>query len=81
MILGLLRLNEIHQVGVEGPLFDLLSDRALLADSSQPHNLHRAVDVDPILVPSATAEASALLIIGITKSPIVDSVAIDAIDR
>ena len=81
VILGLLRLNEIHQVGVEGPLFDLFSVRSLLADPTQPHNLHLAVDVDPVLVSSATTEAAAFLIIGITKAPIVDSVAIDAIDR
>ena len=81
VILGLLRLDEIHQVGVEGPLFDLLSVRALLADPTQPHNLHLAVDVDPVLVSSATTEATTFLIIGITKSPIVDSVAVDAIDR
>ena len=81
MILGLLRLNEIHQVGVEGPLFNLLSVRTLLADPAQPHNLHLAVDVDPSLVPSEATEAAALLIVGITETPIVHSIAIDAIDR
>ena len=81
VILGLLRLNEIHQVGIEGPLFDLLSIWPLLADPAQPHNLHLAVDVEPVLVSSATAEAATFLIISITKTPIVDSVAIDTIGR
>ena len=81
VILGLLRLDKIHQVGVEGPLFDLLSVRSLLADPAQPHNLDLAVDVDPVLVSSATTEAAAFLLVGITKAPIVDSISIDAIDR
>ena len=81
MILGLLRLNEIHQVGVEGSLFDFFPIWALLADPAQPHDFHLAVDVDPTLVPSEATEAAALFIVGITKSPIVDSISIDAIER
>ena len=81
VILGLLRLDEIHQVRIEGTLFDLLPARTLLADPAQPHDLHLAVDVDPALVSPATAEAAAFLIIGITKSPTVDSIAVDAVHR
>ena len=81
MILGLLRLNEIHQVGVEGSLFDLFPIWALLADPAQPHDFHLAVDVDPTLVPSEATEAAAFLIIGITKATIVDSIAVDTVDR
>jgi hypothetical protein len=82
LIFCLLRLDQIHQVGVERTLFDLLPIpiRPLLANPAQTHNLYLAVDIDTPVSPEAT-EATTAFFVGITKALIVDCVSINAIDR
>ena len=65
LVLCLLRHDEVHQVGIEGPVFELLRpDGPLLADAAQPQDLHLAVDVDPA-PPSEAAEAPTTILFGI----------------